>query len=207
MIKNIVFDLGGVIMDINRESAVKRFEELGITNAEELLDKYHQKGIFLEVEDGRIDADGFCRKLSELANRELSFEDAKYGWLGFITGVPLYRLHYMEELRKKYNLYLLSNTNPFIMSWARSKDFNSEGKPLDYYFDKLYLSYQVGVVKPDKGIFDYLIKDASINPAESVFVDDGSANIKMGKELGFEVMQPINGEDWRGRLDEILLTI
>lgn len=204
MIKNLIFDFGGVIVDLERNNAVKRFEELGVTNAEELLDKYHQKGIFLEVEDGRIDADGFCKKLGELVNREISFEEAQYGWLGFMAGVPLYRLEYLEELHKMYNLYLLSNTNPFIMSWARSDKFTSLGKPLDAYFDKLYLSYQIGVVKPDQGIFDYMIKDVELNPAESVFIDDGSANIEMGKKLGFKTFQPINGEDWREKLNAVL---
>lgn len=204
MIKNIVFDFGGVIVDINRENAVKRFEELGITNAEEVLDKYHQKGIFLEVEDGRISAEEFCSKLGIIAKREISFEEAKYGWLGFMVGVPLYRLEYLEELRKKYNLYLLSNTNPFIMSWARSNEFTTLGKPLDDYFDKLYLSYQIGIVKPDQAIFDYMINDASINPEETVFVDDGSANVEMGINLGFKTMQPVNAEDWRYKLENIL---
>ncbi len=207
MIKNIIFDFGGVIVDISRSKAVKRFKELGVTNAEELLDKYHQKGIFLEVEDGRITAEEFCSKLGALAHREFSFEEAQYGWLGFMTDVPLYRLEYLEELRKKFNLYLLSNTNPFIMSWARSKDFTSLRKPLDDYFDKLYLSFQVGSVKPDKAIFEYMIKDTQLNPAESIFVDDGSANIEIGQELGFKTMQPINGEDWREKLCFMLYNI
>lgn len=204
MIKNIIFDFGGVIVDISRTGAVKRFEELGLTNAEELLDKYHQKGIFLEVEDGKIGAEEFCTKLGELCGREISLEESKHAWLGFMTGIPLYRLEYLEELRKNYNLYLLSNTNPFIMSWARSEELSPLQKPLDSYFDKLYLSYQVGIVKPDKEIFEYLIKDAAINPAESIFVDDGKANVEMAQSLGFQTMQPINGEDWRQKLDAML---
>ncbi len=202
MIKNIVFDFGGVIVDINRDNAVKHFESIGLTNADELLDKYHQKGIFLEVEDGRIDAAEFCAKLGEMCGREISFEQAQYAWLGFITNaVPQYRLEYLLELRKKYNLYLLSNTNPFIMGWARSNKFSSAGRPLDDYMDRLYLSYQVGVVKPDRGIFDYMIQDTGLLPEESLFVDDGSTNIEMGASLGFYTMQPINGEDWRGKLE------
>lgn len=204
MIKNIIFDFGGVIVDISRSRAVKEFEAIGVSNAEELLDKYHQKGIFLEVEDGRIDADTFCLKLGEMCGRPISFDEAKKGWLGFMTEAPLYRLEYLEELAKRYNLYLLSNTNPFIMSWARSQEFTSLGKPLDHYFRKLYLSYQVGVVKPHKEIFDHMINDARIDPAESIFVDDGAANIEMGRALGFQTMQPINGEDWREKLDVLL---
>lgn len=204
MIKNIIFDFGGVIVDISRSRAVKEFEAIGVSNAEELLDKYHQKGIFLEVEDGRIDADTFCRKLGELCGRPISFEEAKKGWLGFMVDAPLYRLEYLEELRKKYNLYLLSNTNPFIMSWARSREFTSLGKPLDDYLDKLYLSYQIGIVKPHREIFDYMISDAQLTPSESLFVDDGTANVEMGRALGFQTFQPVNGEDWREKLNALL---
>lgn len=200
MIKNLIFDFGGVIIDISRTNAVKRFQSIGVTNADEVLDKYHQKGIFLEVEDGRIDADEFCRKLSEMCGREISFDEAQYAWLGFMSDIPQYRLEYLLELRKKYRLYLLSNTNPFIMGWARSAGFTSAGRPLDDYMDKLYLSYQVGVVKPHREIFDYMIQDSGLIPEESVFIDDGTANIEMGASLGFRTMQPINGEDWRDKL-------
>jgi len=204
MIKNVIFDFGGVIVDISRTSAVKKFQSIGVTNAEDLLDKYHQKGIFLEVEDGRIDAEEFRRKLSEQAGKEITLEECRQGWLGFFVGLPSYRLECLEELRKSYNLYALSNTNPFVKSWARSKDFTPAGKPLDDYFDKLYLSYEIGLVKPDKRFFEYMIRDAGLNPAESVFVDDGSANIQMAKELGFVTVQAINGEDWRDMLAEAL---
>ncbi|NDV64787.1 HAD family phosphatase [Bacteroides sp. 224] len=204
MIKNLVFDFGGVIVDINRENAVKRFEAIGVSNAEELLDKYHQKGIFLEVENGRITAEEFCKKLGKMCGKEISYEEARQAWLSFFVNDPQYRLDYIAELRKKYKVYILSNTNPFVMSWARSPEFTSQGKPLDDYADKLYLSYQVRQVKPDKEIFEYMIKDANLNPDETLFIDDGAANVKMGRELGFLTLQPINGKDWRGKLSEML---
>ncbi|NDW13501.1 HAD family phosphatase [Bacteroides sp. 214] len=207
MIKNLIFDFGGVIGDISRTSAVKAFEKVGVANADDLLDQYHQNGIFLEVEDGSISAEEFRAKLSALTGKEITMEEAKEAWMGFFTYVPVYRLEYLEKLRKQgYNLYILSNTNPFIMSWARSEDFSELGKPLDAYFDKLYLSYQLDVVKPHKEIFDILINDG-INPAESVFIDDGTANVEMGKQLGFFTLQPINGTDWTGDLDRLLQEI
>lgn len=204
MIKNLVFDFGGVIVDISRDNAVKRFQAIGVSNAEEVLDKYHQKGIFLEIEDGRISTEEFCRKLSDIAGKKISYEESRHAWLGFFDGLPLYRLECLEELRKNYNLYVLSNTNPFVMSWARSTEFSSLGKPLDAYFDKLYLSYEIGATKPDPKIFDYMIQDAGLNPSETLFIDDGAANIEMGQKLGFNTMQPINGEDWREELNGVL---
>jgi len=204
MIKNLIFDFGGVIVDINRDRAVKHFEALGLTRADELLDKYHQRDIFLEVEDGRIDADEFCRRLGEYCSRDISFRQAKAAWLSFFVGDPGYRLAYLEELHKHYTIYILSNTNPFIMSWARSSEFTPSGKSLDYYVDKVYTSYQVKCVKPHKEIFEYMIGDTRMDPSESVFIDDGAANVEMGKELGFHVLHPANGEDWREKLNRLL---
>ena len=194
-IKNIVFDFGGVIVNFSREAAVKKFEEIGVANANDLLDAYHQKGAFLQVEDGTINAEEFRIILSELAGKELSYEQVKEGWLGFMLDVPQYRLEYLLELRKKYKLYILSNTNPYVMSWARSNDFTIAGRPLDDYFDKIYTSYELKAVKPGKTIFELMIKDADMLPGETSFVDDGPANIKMAKELGMMTFQPINGAD------------
>jgi len=203
-IKNIVFDFGGVIVNFSREAAVKKFEEIGVANANDLLDAYHQKGAFLQVEDGTINAEEFRIILSELAGKELSYEQVKEGWLGFMLDVPQYRLEYLLELRKKYKLYILSNTNPYVMSWARSNDFTIAGRPLDDYFDKIYTSYELKAVKPGKTIFELMIKDADMLPGETLFVDDGPANIKMAKELGMMTFQPINGEDWRDDLTALL---
>jgi putative hydrolase of the HAD superfamily len=203
-IKNIVFDFGGVIVNFSREAAVKKFEEIGVANANELLDAYHQKGAFLQVEDGTINAEEFRVILSELAGKELTYEQVKEGWLGFMLDVPQYRLEYLLELRKKYKLYILSNTNPYVMSWARSDDFTIAGRPLDDYFDKIYTSYELKAVKPGKSIFELMIKDADMLPGETLFVDDGPANIKMAKELGMMTFQPINGEDWRDDLTALL---
>lgn len=203
-IKNIVFDFGGVIVNFSREAAVKKFEEIGVANANDLLDAYHQKGAFLQVEDGTINAEEFRIILSELAGKELSYEQVKEGWLGFMLDVPQYRLEYLLELRKKYKLYILSNTNPYVMSWARSNDFTIAGRPLDDYFDKIYTSYELKAVKPGKTIFELMIKDADMLPGETLFIDDGPANIKMAKELGMMTFQPINGEDWRDDLTALL---
>lgn len=203
-IKNIVFDFGGVIIGIDRERAVKVFEQIGVKEADSLLGKYHQQGIFQEVEDGSIDAETFRRELSRVCGKELTYQEVEQGWRGFITDVPQYKLDYLDELRKKYKVYILSNTNPYIMGWARSSRFTPAGKPLDAYVDKIYTSYETCSTKPDRGIFDYMIKDTGLNPAETLFVDDGAANIAVGKELGFATMQPENGEDWRQKLEQLL---
>ena len=170
-IRNIVFDLGGVLIDLDHHQAVSRFEEIGVKDAKQLLDPYEQKGFFLELENGKIDVDTFCRKLCEHTGKQLSYDEIKYAWMGFIADVPQYKLDFLLELRKKYKVYLLSNTNPIVQSWARSEAFTPAGRPISAYFDKMYTSYEVGVTKPDAAIFDRMIENAPLIPAETLFVE------------------------------------
>ena len=197
-IKNLVFDLGGVILTLNRDQAVRRFEQIGIENANELLDVYHQQGIFLQLENGELSQDGFYDALRKEAGKDISNEDIDWAWMGFFTECPEYKLKMLEDLREKgYNLYLLSNTNPIIMSWALSPEFSPQGKTLADYFDKLYLSYQMECVKPSPSIFEAMVADSGMIPEESLFIDDGAANVQAAQKLGFKIYQPKNGEDFR----------
>lgn len=204
-IKNIVFDLGGVLIELDHTRPILRFKEIGVEDADQLLDPYEQKGVFLEVENGKINDDEFCRRLREHTGKELTYEQIKYAWLGFIVDTPQYKLDYLLELRKKYNVYLLSNTNPIIQEgWARTNQFTPAGRPIGAYFDKMYTSYEVGVTKPDRRIFEYMIRDSGLLPSETLFVDDGKKNIEVARELGFETYQPANGEDWREAINQCL---
>lgn len=204
-IKNIVFDLGGVIIDLDGMEAVRRFKEIGVKDAEELLDPYEQKGIFLELENGKIDVEAFCNSLRKHAGKELSFEEITWAWLGFVVDVPQSKLDYILTLREKYKIYLLSNTNPIIQEqWARTNKFSEAGRPINDYFDKMYTSYEVGVTKPDIRIFEFMLKDSGMNPAETLFVDDSAKNIEVGLSFGMHVYQPENGEDWREAIRKII---
>lgn len=205
MIKNIVFDLGGVIMDLDTDRAVSRFVEIGVKNAPELVNAYQQKGVFLELEEGLADRETFCKKLSEYTGKEISDEEALNAWRGFITDIPQYKLDYILDLRSKYKLYLLSNTNPFILEWARTSSFTEAGRPITAYFDKIYASYEVGITKPNKEIFEFMLKDSGMIPSETLFIDDGIRNVEMASSMGIVTYCPENKEDWRAAVDSILV--
>ncbi|MBD8389846.1 HAD family phosphatase [Dysgonomonas sp. BGC7] len=197
-IKNILFDFGGVIISLNKQNALDRFTEIGFPNIEEYLGEFRQKGIFLEYEEGKIDPENFYKEFRRLANKEdIPSEDIDSGWLAFLIGIPPYKYDLLKELRKKYNVYLLSNTNPSVMAWANSKDFSPEGLPIGDFFDKCYVSYEIGHAKPDREIFDFIIEDSKMIPAETLFFDDGKANIEIGQKLGFETYLTNQDEDLR----------
>ena len=205
MIRNIVFDLGGVIMTICQEEAIKRFKSIGLKNVENYLNPYTQTDIFGDIEEGKISAEQFREKLSELIGKEVTYEECKFAWLGYRQDVPLRNLDILRKLKAQgYKLILLSNTNPFMMSWGLSGEFDGNGNSLESYFDSLYLSYKLGVMKPNKKIFQYIIDNEKIQPSESLFIDDGERNINTARLLGFKTLCPINGEDWTKELIELL---
>lgn len=205
MIRNIVFDLGGVIMTICQDEAIKRFKSIGLKNVENYLNPYTQTYIFGDIEEGKISAEQFREKLSELIGKEVTYEECKFAWLGYRQDVPLRNLDILRKLKAQgYKLILLSNTNPFMMSWGLSGEFDGNGNSLESYFDSLYLSYKLGVMKPNKKIFQYIIDNEKIQPGESLFIDDGERNINAARLLGFKTLCPINGEDWTKELIELL---
>ncbi|MDU1905670.1 MAG: HAD family phosphatase [Dysgonomonas sp.] len=196
-IKNLLFDFGGVIVNINKENAIKRFKEIGFENIEEYLGEFRQKGIFLELEEGAISREDFYTEFRKLAGKDISDKDIDSGWLAFMDGVPDYRLELLKDLRQKYNLYLLSNTNPVIMEWANSSSFSPTGEPLSAYFDKMFCSYQIGYTKPTKESFESVIKGADLNPEETLFLDDGQSNLDASEKFGFKTCLVDQNEDLR----------
>lgn len=205
MIKNIVFDLGGVIMTIDPDEALCRFKALGLDDAEKYLDSYTQTGIFGAVEEGQITAEEFRSELSRLVGRELTFEECKHAWLGYRKEVPARNLEMLKELRAKgYRLILLSNTNPFMMDWGLSEEFDGNGGSLNDYFDSLYLSFRLKVMKPATEFFKEVLRGEGILPEESMFVDDGKRNVAAAAELGFHTFCPVNGSDWTNELRLLL---
>ena len=205
VIKNIVFDLGGVIMTLDPAEALRRFKALGLSDAERYLDSYTQSGIFGNLEEGKITAEDFRSKLSSLTGHQLTFDECKHAWLGYRKDVPQRNLDLLKELRAKgYRLILLSNTNPFMMDWALSCEFDGKGSSLNDYFDALYLSYRLGIMKPAPDFFRQVLDNENILPEETLFVDDGPRNVEAAGKLGFLTMCPDNGSDWTGELRSLL---
>ena len=203
-IKNIAFDLGGVVLALSYEQAVRRFEEIGLADARQRLDAFEQKGIFGDLESGRITAEDFRRELSKFVGRELTAEDCSWAWHGYVDYVPKRNLEAIQSLRARgYKVCLLSNTNPFMMQWA-DKDFDGEGHPISYFFDAMYLSYECKVMKPRREIFEQMLEGQQARPEETLFVDDGPRNVEAAAALGMKTLCPQNNADWTADLEALL---
>ena len=203
-IKNLLFDFGGVIASLDKEKAINRFKEIGLPTIENYLNEFRQDGIFLEYEEGKLNDKEFYAAFRQLAGKDdVADSEMDSAWLAFISYIPQYKLDLLKDLRKKYNVYMLSNTNPSVMKWAKSPEFSPEGLPVNAYFDKCYLSYEIGCAKPDKEIFEYIIEDSGMNPEETLFFDDGKANIAAASELGFQTYLANQDEDLRKIFEQI----
>lgn len=204
MIKDIVFDFGGVLTTIDTDRALARFNELGLANPKDYINSYCQKGPFFALENGDIDAGQFCDELGKLCKRSITYDDAKYAWCGFITEVHESFLEFLQPLRSTCRLSVLSNTNPFIQGWARSPQFTSCGKSLDDYFDMLFLSYCMKCSKPGEEIYRKMLADGGMVAGETLFIDDSDKNLEAAARVGIKTLKVENGEDWRGKLLQFL---
>ncbi len=206
-ISTIIFDFGGVIITIDQQQAIDRFKEIGLADADQRLDSYTQTGIFGALESGEIDGETFRNELEKLTGTPVTHEQCCYAWRGYCKELPQRNLRYLQELRKRgYRVLLLSNTNPLMMEWAMSCEFDGNGNPIQSYFDGLYLSYRCRLMKPSSEIFIKLLHEENLSADEALFVDDGQRNVDIARQLGFNTLCPVNGEDWITPLEQILST-
>lgn len=205
--KTIVFDLGGVIFKLDKNQALNRFVEIGFANAADYLDAYEQVGFFGDLESGRITAEEFRDIISQKAGCNITMEQCRYAWTGYAAGSPVQSLEHVKELRRMgYRVCILSNTNPFMMQWVLSGEFDGQGHGLDHYFDALYLSYRMKVMKPDPKIFRMMLESENADPAETIFIDDGPRNVEAAQRLGITTLMPENGSAWWQLIHQLLAT-
>ena len=185
-ISTLIFDLGGVIVDLDLPKCIQNFKDLGLENIEQYLSNFGQKDFFMQFEKGQIGIPAFRDEIRKLAGIELTDAQIDEAWCSFLTQIPVEKLHLLSELKKKYRLLMLSNTNPLHIQTAVAAEFRKTGKTMQDFFDKCYLSYEMGMVKPDVEIFKALLADAQVKAEECLFLDDGKKNIVTAAALGIQ---------------------
>ena len=185
-ISTLIFDLGGVIVDLDLAKCIQNFKELGLENIEQYLSNFGQKDFFMRFEKGQIGIPAFRNEIRKHAGIELTDAQIDEAWCSFLTQIPVEKLHLLSELKKKYRLLMLSNTNPLHIQTAVAAEFSKTGKTMQDFFDKCYLSYEMGMVKPDVEIFKALLTDAQVKAEECLFLDDGKKNIDTAAALGIQ---------------------
>ena len=196
MIKNLLFDLGGVIMDIDRMNCVASFKRLGMADPEMFLGEYVQQGPFGDLESGRIDAPAFRKEMRKYLPAGVSDEAIDSAFSDFLIGIPVRRLDALEELRKRYKVYILSNTNPIMWNGRIAEEFAKQGKDITAYTDGAITSFEVKCMKPDPRIFREALEKFGIKAQETVFLDDSKANTDAAARLGFETIHVAPGSEF-----------
>ncbi|MCM1520503.1 MAG: HAD family phosphatase [Lachnoclostridium sp.] len=203
MIKNLLFDLGGVIMDIDRMNCVRAFEKLGFSDIADYLGDYGQKEFFLALEAGELGPEEFRAKVREHLPAGVSDEQIDLAFNAFLTGIPVHRLRQLEALRKEYPVYLLSNTNPIMMSQDIAKEFRKDGHDINHYFDGIVTSYEAKCCKPGRKIFDYTAEKFDIKPEETLFFDDSQSNVDAARSYGYQAVKVNPGDEFADLLNSM----
>jgi glucose-1-phosphatase len=188
----VIFDLGGVILDLDVRKTVDAFLELGFDNVEEKMARIMSThsgsgtpGIFQLYETGQINNAQFRDGLRKYASRDMSDENIDKAWTAMLLGLPPANIRLLEKLGKSYKLYLLSNTNAIhIETLARNYPDEYGFTSLVKLFDKVYYSHVLKMRKPDVEIFRHVIEDARLDPGKTVFIDDSMMNIEGAKAAG-----------------------
>lgn len=191
-IKNVVIDLGGVMINLDRDRCVRAFQSLGLENAGSMLGLYRQEEPFLSVETGRISSAKFYDNLRELTGRPTPDSDFESAFDEFLVDLPVERLAALRRMRAEgKRLYMISNTNAIMFDGWIKRAFMQEGLHVGDYFDGIVTSFAEGVCKPDAALFETVIRRFSLNPAESVLLDDSEANCEAARSLGMQAVRII----------------
>ena len=185
-INNILFDLGGVLYHIDYYATIKAFKKLGIKNFHEHFSQQQQNNLFDRLETGKISDEGFIKEMKVLLPH-CTREEIINAWNALLIELPQENIQLLKDLSKEYRLFLLSNTNSIHINRINKllyKDYNL--KSLDPLFDKVYLSHQIGMRKPNREAFEWVLNDARILAEETLFIEDSLQHIKCANELGIK---------------------
>jgi putative hydrolase of the HAD superfamily len=184
MIKNILFDLGGVLYHISYKKTIKAFEKLGIENAKDIYSQQKQSELFDLFETGKIKEGQFFDRLQQF-KPSIKTKDLKVAWNKMLIGMPLEYEQLLKNIKKKYRIYLLSNANVTHIKHVKNDLLtNNKIENLESLFDKAYFSQEIGMRKPHKKTFEWVIEDTGIKANETLFIEDSIQHIEGAKLAG-----------------------
>ncbi len=188
-IKTIIFDFGGVILNIDYNKTGKAFTDLGVKNFDEMYSQKNANPLFHNLEEGKITEEDFYNAFRTSSQLKLTDPQIKKAWNAILLRYREEALQTLATIKNKYRLYLLSNTNSI-----HHKEFNKifedqigSGSITDY-FDKVYYSHEIKLRKPGKDAYQYVLKENNLLPSETLFIDDSIQNIEAAESLGLQTI-------------------
>ncbi|MEZ5196911.1 MAG: HAD family phosphatase [Bacteroidales bacterium] len=188
-IKNIIFDFGGVIINISHQRVEKAFSDLGLENFQEMFNQATQSDLFRIFEKGEIGPDEFRNRIRNITGLTATDADLNHAWNQIIGSYPAQRIELLKNIKDKYRIFLLSNTNIIHFDFYIPKFELEFGFPLQSLFEKTYWSFDIGMRKPDLDPYLFVIRqNKSFDPAETLFIDDSIQNIEVRKVGGLHAL-------------------
>ena len=194
-IKNIIFDLGGVLLNIDYHLTKKAFIELGYENFDDMYNQFSSNELFEQLEMGKLSNEAFYENLMALAQSPVAAEKINQAWNAMLLDFRKESLDHLKKLKNKYQLFLLSNTND--IHWQAFDQLFREtvgSHSLDDYFTRAWYSHKIGYRKPNEDIFEFILRDAGIRAEETLFIDDSINNIEAARQLGIHTHHLLPGE-------------
>lgn len=187
-IKNIIFDYGNVIFNLNFTGLQQAWNKLGITNAAEFYGHKQQDPVFNALERGEITPAVFRERIREITDKpELTDKEIDNAWNQIFLGIPEGNHELLLKVKDKYRTFLLSNINAIHYDYVHDylkKEFDLDSN--EHLFEKTYYSHLTGKRKPESAIFEQVLQENNLNPAETLFIDDSPQHLETAKKLGMQ---------------------
>ena len=203
-IKAIIFDMGGVLVDLDIEDCKRAFKEyLGYEKIDELIDPCHQKGIYGDLEEGKLSGDEF-RKLVLAESRPGSVaEDVDKAMWHILTGIEPYKAQLLKRLSESYDLYLLSNNNEVCLPRSRAM-FAEAGTPMETLFKKCFYSFEMKALKPSEAFYKAVVAEIGLPAEQMFFIDDSQKNVDGAIAAGLPAVYYQPGTDLEALIEKTL---
>ncbi|NNC85613.1 MAG: HAD family phosphatase [Bacteroidia bacterium] len=204
-IKNIIFDLGGVILDIDYHLTRDAFIELGIKNFDELYSQKKQDHLFDNFETGNISEDQFYNEIKKASGIDLTNKEIEGAWNALLQTIPQKRILWLDDLKKEYRIFLLSNTNAIhIRAFTKYLHDSYGDDMLKEHFEKTYYSSEMGMRKPNADIFEHVLSDNKLKMEETIFIDDSVQHVEGALAMGLKGILLNKGEKVESVLEQHL---
>lgn len=194
-IKNIIFDFGQVLLNIDPNLSAKAFMKLGIRDGVDFWGSRAGSDLLIGLEKGIITPDEFRKNALGMLVPGVTHQQVTEAWNALLLDMPVRRVEKLKSLKKDYRLFLLSNSNQIHYECYMSRFEKEFGFGLDGLFEKLWFSHQLGLVKPDPEIFRFVLKDGALNAEETLFIDDTLVHVEAARSVGINALHLMPGTD------------